>query len=250
MDRIYRELIDRIPPDITARGIAVGEYWILVKASCGCGAASVYDESHETGRYDKYEGRTLRELAMLMDSPVPVEQGISMAAINTYFNQFDRLEELEKAGVLTVDRTTNSFLEYGRQAEQKDVVFVGHFCGLEQFMKDASSIAVLEKRPQPGDYPAEMCDEIIPGKDFVFMTGSTLANNTASHLLQLCGMHEKTKGIFVGPTTTLSEILFEHGAEELAGTVITDPEAAFKAALDPECRSIFESGQKVRVIRK
>ena len=70
------------------------------------------------------------------------------------------------------------------------------------------------------DLPAEMCDEVIPGKDFVFMTGATLANNTATHLLELCRSSSGTKAIFVGPTTTLSEILFEFGATELAGTVI------------------------------
>lgn len=59
-----------------------------------------------------------------------------------------------------------------------------------------------------------------------------------------------TRGIFVGPTTTLSEVLFENGAAELAGTVITDPEAAFGAALSEDYRSIFDNGQKVRVVRK
>lgn len=249
MDGLYRELMERIPDDIIADGIAVGEYWIVVKASCGCGAASVYDEAHETGRYEKHEGRSLRDLAELIDSPVPVEQGIAMAAINTYYNQFERLAELEDAGILTVDRTTNSFVEYGIQATGKNVAFVGHFCGLESFMKDAAEVAVLEKRPQPGDYPAEMCDEIIPGRDFVFMTGATLANNTAAHLLELCRSTSNTRGIFVGPTTTLSEILMEHGAVELAGTVITDPDAAFEAALDQDHMSIFATGQKVRTIK-
>ncbi len=249
MDPIYRELINRISEDIVAEKIAVGETWIAIKASCGAGVASLYDAGHEIGFYEEYEGISLRELANLIESPVLVEQGISMAAINTYYNQFERLQELEKAGTLKVDMTTNSLVEYGRQAAGKDVAFVGHFCGLEMHMKDAASVSVLEKRPQPGDYPAEMCDEIIPGKDFVFMTGATLANNTATHLLELCRRSPHTCGIFVGPTTTLSEILLEHGALELAGTVITDPDAAIEAAMDKDHMAVFRTGQKVRIIK-
>ena len=81
------------------------------------------------------------------------------------------------------------------------------------------------------------------------MTGATLANNTATHLLELCNRDEKTKAIFVGPTTTLSEILFEFGAAELAGTIITDPDAAIQAALSPDHMSIFGTGQKLRIIK-
>ena len=116
-------------------------------------------------------------------------------------------------------------------------------------MAKAGRISVLEKRPQPGDLPAEMAPEIIPGKDFVFMTGATLANGTAADLLSICRTTPETKAVFVGPTTTLSEVLFEYGASELAGTIIRDPEAAIQAALSENHMSIFQTGQKVRIIR-
>ena len=250
MDVIYEKLIERIPEDVIAGDVVVGEIWLVVNSPLGCGAASVFDEGHATGRMPAYEGRSLKELAMLIDSSESVEQGISMAAINAYYNQYARLADLEKKGLLAVDETTNSFVEYGRQAEGKDVAFVGHFCGLEMHMAKAGSVSVLEKRPQPGDLPAEMAPEVIPGKAFVFVTGATLANCTAGELLSLCRKSPETKAIFVGPTTTLSEVLFEHGAAELAGTIITDPEAAMEAAVSDDHMSIFRSGHKVRVIRK
>lgn len=249
MDLIYQKLIERIPDDLVAEEIALGELWLVVRSSCGCGTASVYESNHTVGRALEYEGRTLKDLAQMIDSPIPVEQGISMAAINTYYNQYARLKELEEKGIVKVDETSNSFVEYGREAEGKDVAFVGHFCGLEMHMAKAGSVSVLEKRPQPGDLPAEMCDEVIPGKDFVFMTGATLANNTATHLLELCRSSSGTKAIFVGPTTTLSEILFEFGATELAGTVIGDPDAAIAAALSDDHMSIFATGQKLRITK-
>ena len=249
MDKIYETLIERIPNDLIAEEVAFGDVWLVVKSSCGAGAASVFESNHAIGRAPEYEGRTLKELAMLIDSSIPVEQGISMAAINAYYNQFDRIKELEEKGILTIDETGNSFVEYGQLAAGKDVAFVGHFCGLEMHMTRVNSISILEKRPQNGDLPAEMCDEVLPGKDYVFMTGATLANNTATHLLELCNRDEKTKAIFVGPTTTLSEILFEFGASELAGTIITDPDAAIEAALSPDHMSIFGTGQKLRIIK-
>ncbi len=249
MDRLYRELIEGIPEDLKAEGVAMGPGWMLVKSSCGCGAASVYDEgNHPTGRKTEYEGKTLRELGRLIDSPELAEQGISVAAINAFYNQFSYLEKLETEGKITLDTTSNSFIEYGEMVDGKDVTFVGHFCGLEQHMTKAGSISILEKRPQPGDIPAERCDEVIPGMDYVFMTGATLANGTASHLLDLCNIRDNTKAIFVGPTTTMSEVLFEHGAAELSGMVITDSKAAFDAVLSGDHKAIFHTGKKLRVI--
>ena len=249
MDRIYEELIDGIPEDLVAEGVAMGPGWVIVRASCGCGAASVYDEGkHPTGRRTEYEGSTLRKLGELIDSMVMAEQGLSVAAINAYYNQYSYLKNLEDEGKVKIDTTSNSFIEYSNLVEGKDVTFVGHFCGLERHMAKAGSVSVLEKRPQPGDIPAEKCDEIIPGMDYVFMTGATLANGTANHLLELCSLKDNTKAIFVGPTTTMSEVLFEHGAAELSGMVITDAEAAFEAVVNGNHKAIFSTGQKVRVI--
>lgn len=250
MDAIYEKLIERIPENLCAENVVVGDIWLVVNASCGCGAASVYDEGHETGQRHEYEGRSLKELARLIDSSLPLEQGISMAAINAYYNQQERLSELESRGLLVIDETANSFVEYGNQAAGKDVAFVGHFCGLEMHMAKAGSVSILEKRPQEGDLPAEMAPEVIPGKDFVFITGATLANCTATELLDICRETPETKAIFVGPTTTLSEVLFEHGAAELAGTIIRDPDAAMAAAVSEDHMSIFKTGQKVRIIEK
>lgn len=251
MDRIYKELIDGIPEELTVEGIGIGPTWIIVKSRCGCGVASVYDEgAHPMGEAPEHEGKTLRELARLIDSPKLYEQGISMAAINTYYNQMEYLQNLESQGKVTIDTTTNSFIKYGQMVGGRDVAFVGHFCGLERFMGDAGSVSILEKRPQPGDIPAEKCDEVIPGKDFVFMTGATLANNTANHLLELCNIKDNTRAIFVGPTTTMSEVLFEHGAAELSGMVITDAEEAFNAVIGGEHHRIFDTGQKLRVVKR
>jgi uncharacterized protein (DUF4213/DUF364 family) len=249
MDRLYEELIAGIPEGLAAEGVAMGPNWMIVKSVCGCGAASVYDEgNHPIGRMPQYEGKTLRELGRLIDSPVMAEQGVSVAAINAWYNQFNYLKQLEVAGRVTIDATTNSFLEYSKLVDGKDVTFVGHFCGLEKHMARAGSVSILEKRPQPGDLPAEKCDEVIPGMDYVFMTGATLANGTASHLLELCNVKENTQAIFVGPTTTMSKTLFEYGAAELSGMVITDPDAAFEAVVTGNHKAIFDTGQKLRVI--
>ena len=95
-----------------------------------------------------------------------------------------------------------------------------------------------------------MAAEVIPGKDFVFMTGAALANCTAGELLSICRTSPETKAVFVGPTTTLSEVLFEYGASELAGTIIMDPAAAMEAVMSEDHMSIFSTGRKVRLSRK
>jgi uncharacterized protein (DUF4213/DUF364 family) len=103
----------------------------------------------------------------------------------------------------------------------KKVAVIGHFMHLEKILGDVCDLSILEKRPGPGDYPDSACEFILPNQDFVFATAVTVINKTLPRLLELSC---KQGLILAGPTTPLAPLLFDFGARDLQGLVVTDPD--------------------------
>ena len=81
---------------------------------------------------------------------------------------------------------------------------------------------MLELEPQGDDLPAAAAPEVLPQADVVGITGSTLANGTLEGLLALC--RPEATVVLIGPTTPLSTVLFDYGADVLCGVLVDDPE--------------------------
>lgn len=65
------------------------------------------------------------------------------------------------------------------------------------------------------------CEYVIPGADYLFMTGVTLINKTAPRLLDLAA---NATTVFVGPSVVMAPFLFRWGVDMLAGSVVADPD--------------------------
>ena len=103
------------------------------------------------------------------------------------------------------------------------VVVVGHFPHVER-IEEYARLTVLERKcSQAGDVPDPACEYVIPGADYLFMTGVTIINKTAPRLLELA---RNATTVLVGPSVIMSSVLFEQGADALAGSVVADPEKA------------------------
>ena len=73
------------------------------------------------------------------------------------------------------------------------------------------------------DTPDPACEYVLPDTDFAFITGVTIINKTAPRLLELA---RNATTVLVGPSVIMSSVLFEQGADALAGSVVADPEKA------------------------
>ena len=218
--KILDDLIGSLRGDATAREVRVGRFCTAVW-SRACGLASTGGlGDHEHGATfvpdaGSLAGRSGLELAGLAYSDSPLEAGIGLAAINSLFEVDETLCREINAGDLLIER--------GRG---KKVALVGHFPFVPALREAAARLWVLELRPQPGDMAAEEAATVVPQADIVAITGSAFINHTVEGLLALCRPDNLV--MVLGPTTPLSTVLFDHGADIVSGTQVVDPELALR----------------------
>lgn len=218
--KILDDLLGSLTGDAPAHTVRVGRFWTAV-CSRECGLASTMGPGeHEHGAKFVPEagalaGRSALELARMAHSDSPMEAGIGMAAINSLLDVDQGRCVQRNAGDLLVER--------GRG---KSVVLIGHFPFVPALRAAAAHLWVLELRPQTGDLHADQTEEIVPQAEVVAITGTTFINHSLERLLRL-----RQPGSFVmvlGPTTPLSPILFDYGADVISGTRVVDPELALR----------------------
>jgi hypothetical protein len=220
--KILDDLIGSLVVDVPARDVRVGRFWTGVW-SRACGLASTPGEGpHEHGaRFvqdaGNLTGRSALELARLAHSDSPFEVAIGLAAINS-------LLEVDEARCVELN-AGSLLLERGRG---KNVALIGHFPFVPALREAAARLDVLELHPQPGDAPAEEAEAIVPQADIVAITGSAFINHSLEGLLGLCRADSFV--VVLGPTTPLSPVLFDYGADVISGTRVVEPELALRCA--------------------
>ena len=205
------------------REVRIGAFWtavVLEDGRCGLASALRDDSHHHHGQSPVREAghlhqRSPMELAELASSDSLLEASIGLAAINALLDvDEDACLELNAEQVIL------------EQGTGKDVVVVGHFPFIPRIREVVRHLWVLEKRPGQGDLPAEAAPDIIPQGDVVAITGTSLINHTFEELVELC--RPEAFVLVLGPTTPLSPVLFDHGADVISGTLVTDPETVLR----------------------
>jgi uncharacterized protein (DUF4213/DUF364 family) len=220
---LYDELVGGIPWNYRVDEAFVGPYWTMVRSGAGLGLAmTLRDATRPTVLSlpvdgTSYRGLPLAKLAAAAKSWNLTEASAGVAAINAYWNSPER-DAVQKA---LEGGDTEAFSAWRERAAGKKVAVIGHFFRLEKTLGQVCELSILEKRPVAGDYPDSACEYLLPMQDFVFATGVTLVNKTLPRLLELSG---NTGLILAGPSVPLAPPLFDRGAIDLQGFVVTDPD--------------------------
>ncbi|HEY9070861.1 MAG TPA: DUF364 domain-containing protein [Candidatus Ozemobacteraceae bacterium] len=220
MSKVIEAVKSSIPAGHLAaevRKVAIYAFMTLVRTDQQGLSMTLLDDriyrgnSHAPVRHmGSVERLSLAELISWTDSVMPLERSVGMAALN--------------AALLPPTRPCvdgNALELMAELARGKRAVVVGHFPSMEPIRAAASAFHVLEKRPMPGDLPAEAASQVIPDADIVAMTGVTCLNDTVDDLLRL-----KKPGsiwLMLGPTVPLSPALFEFGVDIIGGAWSDDP---------------------------
>jgi uncharacterized protein (DUF4213/DUF364 family) len=217
--RILVDLIDSLRgKDHPVKEVLTGAYWTSV-VSRGCGLASTFrDEGHPHKKGVREIGRLTEKTALQLGqyalSDCPMEASIGMAAVNSLI-EIDERACVEK-------NAAEILLEKG---EGKDMAVVGHFPFIPRLRERARNLWVFEQRPGEGDLRPEDVSRIFPRCEVIGITGTSFINHTLEELLR------RSQGKFVlliGPTTPMTPLLFDYGIHGLSGTMVVNPQEAFR----------------------
>jgi hypothetical protein len=214
--------------DGEVKAACVGLHWTAVVVEVNgerqCGLAATLSRGHEhskgaqipqAGNLEGFSARQLAEFA-LHESPTLVS--IGMAAINALLpKKFQYTSEVNAEQLI---------LQHGLG---KRVALVGHFPFVPDLREQLGHLDVLELEPQPGDLPASMAPEVLPGADVVAITAMTLVNGTMESMLALCSPGAYV--ILLGPSAPLTPLLFDFGIDAVSGALVTSEEPVLKTIM-------------------
>ena len=148
-----------------------------------------------------------------------VEASIGVAAINSM---------IKPKGKKDVN-AQDFILEEGAN---KKITMVGRFPKWAEIKAVAKEFWALDCDPNALD-PKEgiitdvAAEYVFPESDMIIITGSTLINKGMERYLELA-RKEDAYTILLGPSTPMSEVLFDYGVDMLAGAEVIDPESLLK----------------------
>ena len=247
-DRLYDDLIAEIPEDAPVDDLICTHYTAIVVSRGGMGLGEFMDEFDTRPMLEpgNKKNLTLRQLAEGIRSWNMTEAAIGQAAVNAYYNSQERAREngiLLTDSLYSEDRTADPFITYQKAVRGMKVTGVGHFPYLSNLFEPVCDLSIIEgSYPDPGDYPDQAAEYLIPGSDFVFLGPLTVIDKSLPRLLELA------EGAFigmVGPASVLSPVLFRYGVDEMDGFVVKDNEIAYRLLKEQESLKIYSSGQKV-----
>ena len=200
--------------DYPVQEVLIGLHWTAVESRYLGLAATQADQSccfaEEIRGAGSLHERSAYELAEFLHASRPLEASLGMAALNSFLP----VDEQSAVELNALDLIIQESV--GRRA-----ALVGHFQFTEEIRRCAEQLWVLELEPTPGDLPAADAPLYLPQADVIGITASTLLNGTFEELARL--FPAQALVVMLGPTTPLSEVLFDYGVDVLAGARVSDP---------------------------
>ncbi|RLI94437.1 MAG: hypothetical protein DRO92_02940 [Candidatus Altiarchaeales archaeon] len=215
------KLIDDIIKDLDdaeVKDIRVGINWTAV-VSRYCGIARTYKMPYcsridNTGELTSYSALELAELAKSWNL---MEASIGVAAINSL---------IKPRG-----REINIFdFIYKKIKEEKQktckVAIIGHFPDRNvKKLRDVADVWIFERNPSDNEFIDTAEDYLLPEADIVLITGTALINKSLPRLLELS---KNSYTAIIGPSTPMSDVLFDYDVDLLAGSEVINTERVLK----------------------
>jgi hypothetical protein len=236
MWEIYDALIDAVPPESRVRDCLAGLHWFAVRSD-GMGLAMTPREGAASlPRAGEIAGMRTRDLAAWVKSWNFHEAALGLAAINSALNS-----SVSSVGFTSGQRPDEDVFTYLLdEFRGRKVAVVGHFRNLQR-VEAVCDLSILERLPQPGDFPDPACEWILPERDFVVITATTLINKTLPRLLELS---RNARVVLAGPSTPLTSRLFEFGIDMLGGLLVEDESRVWTVIQEGGQHQIFRGGSR------
>lgn len=202
--------------------VRVGVSWTGVWGR-HCGLSKTYGVPVVHGNYTRDMGhlteKTTLELAEYSRSWNLIEASIGVAAINSMIDT-DGATDANASEIIL------------KEGKGKKVLEVGTFPFSQELRKLAKKMWTLELdpallNPAQGIIITTAAQSIIPESEVVIITGSALINKSLEYLLDL-SRAARTYTVVLGPSTCVSKVLLDYGADLLGGVEVVKPEIVLK----------------------
>ncbi len=221
-------------PDAVVEEFVVGSRFVAVLADGRVGLASTLGarrDSAETARLARLPGEPLLEAARLLLCDDALLASVGLAALNA---------GLSPPGQASEVRSQEWLVELCRGRE---AVVVGDFPFTARLSSVASELHLMELRAIEESTPASQWGSALASCQVAVITGTALLTRSLTRFL--AGASQAVK-VVIGPSTPLSSVLFDQGAEILAGCRVSDPLAVLRAVRDDgSFREIKKSGVRL-----
>ncbi len=200
---IITDILQQIP-DERADIVTAGSRTVAVKVEHRIGVAHRHFRWNGPIEGAEYTGR---RLTTLVCSENLTEKAVGAAAINAQLRPtcYQRIEVF------------SHILAIAENYHRISVVGYFPFVGTLQNNVGSENLFVFDLRDIDGCLPVDQQEDIIPSCDLVVISGSAFANGTLEHLLELSQGYT----MVIGPTTPISEVLFDYGVDIIAGIMTT-----------------------------
>ena len=246
MWRLYDALIEGIDGSLRVDYACCGAWRAWVESDGRAGLASLLLPGRvtaiPTGELSQYRGKKLRDIAALAKSWDAREASLGVAAINAFYNDIRLLEHSDAKLFPIGGKDGDVFVNMLPWAKGKRVATVGHFSGIDRMYGPVCDFTVFEREPRPGDLPDTAEEYLLPQMDLVFITGMALTNKTLPRLLQ---MASGCQVVMTGPSTPLSDILFDFGIDIVSGLAVDDTASGRTAIQSDHWHDIYEAARRV-----
>ena len=211
MWKIYDTLLENLPDCGYVSTVTSGKIWTFAEVETGSGGFAMTTAGNTVPPEENtLEGLSCRQAAAWVKSWNLEEASGAMAVINACYNTPGRME------TLGCYEPFERYCTEGLDFYQKTVGIIGHMNMPGDLLKQAKDVYILERNPQPGDYPDPACEYLLPRCDVVLITGSSFVNKTLPRLLELS---KNAYTIVTGPTVPMCTQLLNLGIDRLAGLV-------------------------------
>jgi hypothetical protein len=189
-------------------------------------------------------GRSAQSLAAWLRSFDPAEASLALCAANALINQphnglLARAQPLHGDAAAHL-RVFAHFLPAVRGAK---VAVVGRYPGLDALWAE-QPFDCIERKSFPGTLPDTAAEYALPRADWVFVTGSAIANKTAPRLLELA---KHATVVLMGPSVPWLDTWGDFGVDYVAGVAVKDREQLYRVAAEGGGTRVFETAVEYRL---
>jgi len=242
-NQVYELLLDASNNSQKVEQLVIGQVWTLCQSSHSGLAMSPPMATRTLPWAGTLQDRPLAEVASWVTDWDFFKATVGLSAINCSLNNRTPLS----GEILTPEPGKANlavFEHFFPQIKDQKIVVIGHYPGIEQYYSEYN-LKVIERHPVNEDYPDSAAEFLLAEADWVFITGTSLANKTFPRLAELA-INAKT--VLMGPSTPWLAELSEFGIDYLVGVDIVDDKRLFQTVAEGGGVRIFDEAVRYKVV--